>query len=407
MKTTLLYALIFFFFPIGINAQDTVFKTDGTKIEGSVTVQNKERNDIVSIENLKIDANQVDRILFENGSELISKELTYYNSKSKIEITKYALLEPILNGDAVLYAYDSKDFGFALLVHNSIHALQELPTDIDTESQTYKVVLLINLQECAPRPDIFGAQYSLNSIASLVNTFNSCKNGNYEVIEKYKTNPKFESSFFTLALGLNHASHSFKNRLRSSDGFYLEEGTIDQKRATSNTLLFEFFIQNNLFNSHNIYLQTGFSINKLNFEITTIDGDLSADNVTANEINLNFGVNYKFVPNKLLSPELTAGAYFWDLMGQKNTYSELTDEYPVFETENTKNYGLGFYVQGALRYIISDKVTSLIGIKYLQKLDQNIFTWSVDDRFRNVIDDSFKNNIIVSVGVVFNTSANK
>ncbi len=394
MKTILLYALSFFFFPIGINAQDTVFKTDGTKIEGSVTVQNKERNDIVSIENLKIDANQVDRILFENGSELISKELTYYNSKSKIEITKYAFLKQLLDGDAELYSYDGNDFSFALYVHNKYQVLQQIPSDANTEIvQTYRITLLVNLEECAPRPEIFKTNYSRNSLVNLVNNYNQCKNGDYEAIEE--SVEKFRVFYFGASVGLNHATNELLLPLIDRvDGEPSVIGRVDQEGVVSTSLAIGLFGQTNILNSKSFYLKLGINARKYDFSITSFDSNIEVENLETTELDFNLGVNFKPFSSKKISPEIGFGALYSTFIHNKNIYHNTSQYYPAIPNTYVGNSSLEYFLEASINYKVTSRLFLFAEGKYIFRTGNGM----IDRNGGFYFEEDLYNNYTLSLG---------
>ncbi len=405
MKTHLRISLIFtFILMISLNlyAQDQIIKRDGTVIEGKVSYSTNNYNDFIKVNNDEIDAKEVDRIIFGNGVELFSEKILYYNTNQNIEISKFALIELILDGDAQLYSYRGPNFDFALKVDGKISALQQLPPNTKTEqAQTYKVVLLVQLEECAPRSNIFQSRYDRKSLYGLVDRYNRCKRG--EEIDPPIVITRTPSTKISFSLGVNHATHSIEARVNEfNNGALRQVGEIQQLHIPSNDLALDLFIHQPILNSENLFLQAGLGYRKFDFRVKTLDDRIHIDNLTQNEANIDLGINFKVLPNNKIVPEASLGVFYWVLINPKNLTSNAIGNIPVLSSESYKKSGLGLFYQLYLSYYTNDSWSFFLGLRQQIRMEDHIYTNEINETFlRRLYNDVLHLNFVLSFGASY------
>ncbi len=399
MKIRLCISLIITFIltiDLSLLAQDQIKMRDGTLIEGRVTYSTNNYNDLIKVNDQELDAEEIDRIIFGSGVELISEEISYYNTDENIEISKFVMLEIVLDGDAQLYSYKGSNFDFALKVNGKINALQQLPPNTETEQvQTYKIVLLVNLEQCAPRAEIFNTLYSRNSFINLVNSYNKCKNGDYQPYEMAEEKTRI---FFTgFSVGLNHAMNDLLLPLADKvNGNPSLIGRVDQSGVSSNNLLLSFFVKRNILTSRLFYFRLGLNYRRYNFSITSFDSDVEVEDLKTNEIDFNFGLSLKPFITKKISPEISTGLLYSSFVHNKNIYHNVSQDYPAIPSNYIGNAGIDYFLELSIYYKLVSNVQLFFSGSYLFRTGEGMISRNGGIFY---FDEDLYNNYTLSIGI--------
>tara|TARA_R110000868_G_scaffold259361_9_gene517410 strand:+ start:1073 stop:2290 length:1218 start_codon:yes stop_codon:yes gene_type:complete len=388
----LLSLLAFFLHPL--SAQDKIIRIGGTNVEGDVRIIHQDRVDLVFLDNEPVPIEEIQSIELQFGDVLLNKRIYYYNPRLNLDMEKYVLLKLIVDGDTKLYSYAGPNFDFVFSSQGNLIPLQQFKINDNSSSKhDYKLVLRNNLETCIKASEIESLSYKRDALVKLISKFNRCKSG---VLEPLST-PEFKPVITSVSLfgGLNHASHSLKTKIPIADAI------VDQRDVQSNNITIGAFFQRNLFQTQKLFFELGVSFRLLNFEVNSVDQDFSIDNLSVNEVSIGVGVNYKFLPSKKLSPEITLGTYIWNFRGHGNVYGETSARFPVLASKYSNLFGIGGSFQGLLKYNVRKDLSLFLSSTYLQKTEDDVFTSLVPTKLQEEINDSFMNNFTVTVGITF------
>lgn len=405
-------------------AQDKIIQKTGISLEGNVKIFYEDNEDIILLDNERLEIDQIRRIELQFGKTLFNKRLTYYDHRKRHVVEKYVLLTPILDGEAKLYDYKGPNFDYVLELDGKLFALQALKKGTERDrTEDYRFILTANLGACVSIDKITLAEYNKNDLSELIRSYNDCKKKNLERAstpgekisilsptnssgnelgisndpEKEIGVPKVKKDIASVSVftGLSHASHSLKSRIQS------DRDVIDQENVPSDNLALGGFFQKNLFNSEKLFLELGVYYRRLNFTVRSLEKNLSVDNLAVNEISLGAGLNYKFIPSKKLSPEITIGGYAWTMGGHGNLYPETTGRFPALHSKYSSRSGRGNFFRGLLTYMYSNEVRFFVAGTYLLKSREDAFTNRVPEELKEQINDSLTDNYTITFGLTF------
>ncbi len=406
--------------------QDRIIQLSGITLEGDVRIFYEDLEDIILLDDEPFEAIQVQRIELQFGKILHNKRLSFYNSRSGHVIEKYVLLNRIINGQTKLYEYDGPNFDFVLEHNNTLFALLDLEsTNERNRVENYKFVLNSILESCVSVDEISLTNYNKRDLSRLIKAYNECKiknpesskatreagldgitdsSGSDSKTNRNKNNPvstrkeKNELTSVSIYTGISHASHSLRTRILT------DRDIVDQKNVASNNLALGGFFQNNLLNSRNAFFELGVYYRRLNFDVHSVEKNLTVDNLAVHEISIGVGLNYKFIPDAKISPEVTFGGYAWTMGGHNNLYPETSDRFPALHSKYSSRSGVGGSFRGLLNYELSNDVHFFIAGSYLVKNREDAFTNRVPEDLKDQINDSLTDNYTVTFGFTFSSS---
>ncbi len=383
--------LLFIFLVQSLAAQDKILKIGGITLEGSVDIRYQDLDDLVSLDNEVIPIQEIQSIELQFGKKLYPKRLYYYNTRLATEIEKYALLSIVIDENIKLYSYQGNHFKYALFSFEKLYALQDLDNYIDTgRIESLKKVLSNNLEDCITPDEISSVDYKEEDLANLISKSNRCKEDSSEI-----TNRNSAISSVSVFTGLNHANLSIRSIVLTDDDI------INQKNTPSNSFTLGAFFQKNLFNTQKLFFELGVSFRLLDFEISTLEKNLLVDNLSVNEVAIEMGLNFKMLPKKRFSPEITLSTYVWNFRGHGNLYPETSERFPAFASKYSSLFGIGGSIQSILKYEIHEKLHLFLAGKLLRKARENVFTNLVPPDLQNDINDSLMNNYTITFGITF------
>ncbi len=390
-----LIVLLFLF--QSVSAQDQVFQLYGANLEGNVIIYYEDDEDIILLDRRQLEPDEIEKVIIFSGNILYNKRLLYYNPRRGHIIEKFVLLDPIVKGEATLYSYAGQNFDFVLSIDDILFALQDLEEGEGRGvAKNYKKILSENLGNCVTTNDIETLSYDRKALRSLIKNYNHCKTGrpDFETISANKNN----ITSISVHTGLSHASHSLQTQLLFDRDF------VDQKNVPSNNVALGVFFQNNLFNSKNLFFELGASYRRLNFQVQSVEKEISVDNLAVNEFSIGTGLNYKFIPSAKLSPEVTLGAYAWSMSGHNNMYPETTRSFAALPSRYSSLAGVGGSFRGLLNYEIANDIHVFVAGTYLLKSREDAFTDRVPDDLKGQINDSLTDNYTITFGLTFSNS---
>ena len=410
------------------NAQDRIIQLSGITLEGDVRIFYEDAEDIILLDDEPFEIHLIQRIELQFSKPLFNKRLSFYNQRRGHIIEKYVLLDLIVEGQTKLYEYDGPNFNFVLEHNGTLFALLELENKNERErAENYKFLLNSILESCVSVDDIALIGYNKKDISRLINSYNTCKKETPEVSKatnservseptgrqtgtvntndsnsgrtlRAPSRKRDDLTSVSIYTGLSHASHSLKTRILT------DRDIVDQRNVVSNNLALGGFFQNNLFNSRKVFFELGVYYRRLNFGVHSVEKNLLVDNLAVHEISIGTGLNYKFMPDAKISPEITIGGYAWTMGGHDNLYPETSDRFPALHSKYSSRSGSGGSFRGLINYRLRDDVQFFIAGTYLVKNREDAFTNRVPDDLKDQINDSLTNNYTLTIGFTFSNS---
>lgn len=371
---------------IPAHSQDTIEFRSGDLKTGKAIIQYQQENDLVLIESQDefFPASEVEQISFENGSVLVSKQLSFFDETTSTIITKYAFVDILLEGTASLFTYKGNGFNFGFTLDNEVHVLQNFDQNNENvTSPNYKIVLLNTISDCVERDEIFTSELKKNTLIYFFNTYNFCSDDTYLPNKIGKEKKRILSA--GLRVGPNFATHDFKASIRGRELVTLPlqgltyifptKGKIDQNEIISRGFFLNSFIEKNIGNSERFFFHLGFSFRSYEFDLEPEQiGEyglrLNRESISFREVSLNTALNYKFSLKRKLYPEITLGAFFWTLGQNSNVINE--SEFNIINSGEATHAGLGTFTQVSLNYSLTTSTSLFVSFDYMIRNTENI-----------------------------------